>query len=77
MDVINASLQLITLSYQYIPCWGHKESQKSNPSIWCSGIIMAICGVMNGVIANTHNRPHIAMNTIMNVCSPNGLNEYD
>lgn len=37
MDVINASLQLITLSYQYIPCWGHKESQKSNPSIWCSG----------------------------------------
>ena len=38
-------------------------------------IVVAICSMMNGVVASTHNRPQFAMNAIMNICGPNGLHE--
>lgn len=38
-------------------------------------VVMPIRSVMNGVVTSSHNRPQFSMNAIMNVCSPNGLNE--
>jgi hypothetical protein len=38
-------------------------------------IVVAISSVVNGMIARTHNGPNLAMNTIMNVCCPDGLYE--
>jgi hypothetical protein len=38
-------------------------------------IVVAISRVVNGMIARTHNRPNLAVNTVMNVCCPDGLYE--
>jgi len=40
-------------------------------------IVVPICSVVNGVVASTHNRPHLSMNAVMNICSPNTLKEKE
>lgn len=38
-------------------------------------VVMAIRGVMNGVIGSAHDRPHFAIDAVMNVSSPHAFNE--
>lgn len=38
---------------------------------------MPVGSVVNGVVGGTHYWPDLAINAVMNVCCPYGLNEYE
>lgn len=75
---VNASLQFITSHRLAFILLGVAKCPKHPIHPYgVMAIVMPISGMMNGVVTSTHNRPHFSMNAIMNVCSPNTLNEYE
>lgn len=40
-------------------------------------IVVAVSRVVNGMVASTHDRPYLAVNAVMDVCCPHGLQEYE
>ena len=39
-------------------------------------IVVAVSCVVNGMVTGTHDRPYLAVNAVMDVCRPHGLQEY-
>ena len=40
-------------------------------------IVVAVGGVVDCVVASTHDRPHLTMDAVMNVCRPQSLKKQE